>query len=238
MQWILLAGAALGGSTLAGITGFGGAAVLLPVLVAIFGVRDAIPILAVAQLIGNGSRVFFHRHELDWKVVRYFSVSAIPSALIGGFFFAKAPAPVLIRFLGPFLLLTVLWRWVGTKRVKRMPVRGFIGVGLGFSFLSALVGSVGPFIVPFFLAYGLVKGAFIGTEALCTVVMHVFKIAAYHQTSLLTEKMVYVGLAVGPVMILGSWLGKQIVKKLPERVFLVLVEATLVLAGLNFLIRG
>ena len=44
-------------ATLAAVTGFGGAAVLLPVLVCSFGVREAIPILTVAQLIGNGSRV-------------------------------------------------------------------------------------------------------------------------------------------------------------------------------------
>jgi uncharacterized protein len=37
-------------ATLAAVAGFGGAAILLPVLVATFGVREAIPILTVAQL--------------------------------------------------------------------------------------------------------------------------------------------------------------------------------------------
>jgi hypothetical protein len=51
LQWLMLTFAALGASTLAGVTGFGGAAVLLPVLILVFGVRDAIPLLTVAQLI-------------------------------------------------------------------------------------------------------------------------------------------------------------------------------------------
>ena len=84
----LLAGAALVASTLAAVTGFGGAAVLLPVLVAVFGVRDAIPILTVAQLIGNGSRVWFNRTELDVGVVRWFALGGIPAALLGGLLFA------------------------------------------------------------------------------------------------------------------------------------------------------
>ena len=50
---ILLASAAFAASMLAAVAGFGGAAVLLPLLVASFGVREAIPILTVAQLLGN-----------------------------------------------------------------------------------------------------------------------------------------------------------------------------------------
>jgi hypothetical protein len=63
---------------LAGVTGFGGAAVLLPVLILVFGVRASIPILTVAQLIGNGSRVWFNRHELQWSVVGWFALGGVP----------------------------------------------------------------------------------------------------------------------------------------------------------------
>ncbi len=56
-QLVLLAIAALLASTLAAVTGFGGAAVLPPVLVWLFGIKKAVPILTVGQLIGNGSRL-------------------------------------------------------------------------------------------------------------------------------------------------------------------------------------
>ena len=88
---------ALFASTLAATTGFGGAAVLLPVLVHFFGVRDAIPILTVAQLIGNGSRVWFNRSEVNWRVVRWFAIGAIPAALLGGFYFSHAQINLLLK---------------------------------------------------------------------------------------------------------------------------------------------
>jgi uncharacterized membrane protein YfcA len=235
-QWVLLAGAGLAASTLAAVAGFGGAAVLLPALVAVFGVRAAVPILTVAQLIGNGSRVWFNRRLVEPRVVAWFALGAVPLALLGGVLFASAPLGALKRLIGAFLLVMVLWRHLPRAPTWRPGVRAFAVIGAVFSFLSALVGSVGPLMAPFFLAYGLVKGAYIGTEALATVVMHVTKLAAYQGTAVLTPRAVAVGLALGPIMILGSYIGKRIVDRLPERAFVAIIELVLVGAGGWFVI--
>jgi len=235
---LLVGAAALIASTLAAVTGFGGAAVLLPVLVIAFGVRDAVPILTVAQLIGNASRVGFNRRELDYRVVAWFALGGVPLALLGGLLFAQAPLAGLTRLLGLFLLVVVAWRRLRPRTVVRLPLRAFALIGAAASFLSALLGSVGPLMAPFFLAYGLVKGAYIGTEALSTVVMHVTKLIAYRRASVLPGTSIVTGVAVGPIMILGSWIGKRIVDRIPEQVFVLLIEATMTAAGLLFLIRG
>ena len=225
-------------ATLAAISGFGGAAVLLPILVVTFGVRDAIPILTLAQLAGNGSRVWFNRREVDWKVVGWFALGGVPLAVLGGYLFATAPLGVLTRVLGGFLLLIVVLRHVRKRPARRFPAPTFAAIGGGASFLSALLGSVGPIMAPFFLAYGLVKGAYIGTEAMSTVVMHVTKLVAYRQTSVLSDLALVAGIALAPVMVAGSYVGKRIVDKLPERVFVIIIELVLVAAGLLFLVRG
>ena len=235
-QWLVLGGAAFLASTLAAVAGFGGAAVLLPALAAAFGVRQAIPILTVAQLVGNGSRVWFNRRELDLRVVKWFSLGAAPLALAGGVLFATAPLGVLKRVIGAFLLCMVAWRRVRRGPPWRPGVRAFALIGAGFSFLSALVGSVGPLMAPFFLAYGLVKGAYIGTEALATVVMHVMKLVAYQGAAILTPGAVAVGLALGPIMVGGSYVGKRILDRLPERVFMGIIEIVLLGAGIWFLV--
>lgn len=229
---------ALIASTLAAVTGFGGAAVLLPVLVVAFGVRDAIPILTVAQLIGNASRVWFNRRDLDYRVVAWFALGGVPLALLGGLLFARAPLTGLTRLLGLFLLLVVAWRRLSPQTLIKPPLRAFAAIGAGASFLSALVGSVGPLMAPLFLNYGLVKGAYIGTEAFATVVMHVTKLFAYRQAAVLADASIITGLAIGPIMIIGSWIGKRIVDRIPEQVFVLLIEATMTVAGLLFLIRG
>jgi uncharacterized membrane protein YfcA len=237
-HWIVIAAVAFVAATLAAVSGFGGAAVLLPVLVAFFGIRAAIPILTVAQLIGNASRVWFNRRELRWNVVAWFALGAIPLATLGALLFAAAPLSALTRLLGAFLLLVVVWRHLHPSAHRSFPTYFFAPIGAGSSFLSALLGSVGPVMAPFFLAYGLVKNAYISTEAMCTVVMHVTKLIVYRQSDVLSGSGALVGLALGPVMILGSYVGKRIVDKLPERVFIGIIEAVLVIAGVTFLVRG
>ncbi|MFQ5683065.1 MAG: sulfite exporter TauE/SafE family protein [Candidatus Binatia bacterium] len=233
---LLLASGAFVAATLAAVAGFGGAAVLLPLLTLVFGVREAIPALTVAQLIGNASRVWFNRRELNFPVVGWFALGGVPAALVGGMLFASVPPLALKRLLGSFLVLIVIYRHTRRAQIPRFPMRGFAVIGAVLSFFSALLGSVGPLMAPFFLAYGLIKGAYIGTEALATVIMHVTKLVVYQSASVLTPKGLIVGLALGPMMVLGSFVGKRVLDRLPEKVFVMIIEATLIIAGLGFLI--
>jgi uncharacterized membrane protein YfcA len=234
----LLTVAALAASTLAAVAGFGGAAILLPVLVALFGPRDAIPILTIAQLVGNGSRVVINRDAVDRRIVGWFALGGIPAALIGGLLFAAAPLDALTRLIGAFLLASVAWRHVRPHPSGALGPRTFTVIGAFFAFASALVGSIGPLMAPFFLAAGLVKSAYIGTEAAATVVMHVAKLVAYGTAALLTAATVGIGLVMAPAMIAGSLIGKRIVDRLPERAFVAIIEVVLVVAGLVFLVGG
>lgn len=233
-----VSGAALLASTIAAVAGFGGAVIMLPVLIWGFGLREAVPILTVAQLIGNLSRVLLNRGELKLPVIKWFSVGAIPAAILGGIVFATAPAPALTRVLGLFLLLIVVYRHTRWGKRLRISLRGFLPLGAVSAFLSAIMGSVGPFMAPFFLAYGLVKGAYIGTEALATVVMHVVKLGVYGRYALLSVRIVLIGVAIGAVMFVGSWLGKRLLSRLPERFFPYIIEGVLVVAGVQFLVFG
>jgi uncharacterized membrane protein YfcA len=94
-----------------------------------------------------------------------------------------------------------------------------------------MLGSVGPLTASCYLAYGLVKGAYIGTEALSTVIMHVTKLVAYQQTAVLTASGIASGLALGPLMIVGSFAGKRIADRLPARVFVGVIEVVLLVTG-------
>jgi uncharacterized membrane protein YfcA len=223
-------------AALSAVAGFGGATLLLPVFVAVFGARDAVAILTVAQLASNASRVWFNRGEVDRRLVGVFGAGAVPAAIVGSLLFATAPLPALTRVIGAFLLLMVLWRRL--RPAARLDDRAFAAVGAASGFGSALVGSVGPMAAPFFLARGLVRGGYIGTEAAAAVVTHLTKLVVFGAAAVLTLRLGLIGLALAPAATAGAWLGKRIVDRLPVATFVALVEVGLVAAGLLLLMGG
>lgn len=211
---------------------------MLPVLVLAFGVQDAIPILTVSQLMGNLWRVILNRKNLQWPVVRRFAFGAIPAAVIGGIIFATAPAAALTRFLGIFLILIVVYRHTSRGKRLKMTLGNFLPLGIVSGFMSAILGVVGPVAAPFFLAYGLVKGAYIGTEAMTTVVMHATKLGVYGGYALVSLEILVIGLAIGAIMFFGTYFGRHILNRVPEKVFPYIIETVLVLSGIIFILRG
>jgi uncharacterized membrane protein YfcA len=67
--------------------------------------------------------------------------------------------------------------------------------------------------------------------------MHITKLATNGSLDVLTPAALRAGLLLGPIMVLGSFLGKRIVDRVSERVFVILIEAVLIVAGLMFLLR-
>lgn len=217
------------------VAGFGGGVLALPVFTGLFGVRTAVPVLTITQLASNASRVWFNRHQLRWDIIARFAAGAVPTALLGGFLLSRAPLAVLLRVLGVFLLVVVVWRRV--RPTPRSPSRrAFTGVGAASGLGSALLGSVGPLTAPFFLAAGLVRGAYIGTEAACALLMHATKLIAYGATALLDQRVLALGIALTPATLAGAWVGKKIADRLSDRAFTTLVEVGLVVAGVLFLV--
>lgn len=234
---LLLVAAAFGTAVLSAVAGFGGGVLLLPVFVAVFGPRDAVAVLTVAQLASNGSRVWFNRSEVDRRLVTIFAAGAVPAAVLGALLLTSAPLPVLTRVIGVFLLTTVVWRRV-RPAAARVGDRGFAAIGAASGFGSALVGSVGPMVAPFFLARGLTHGAYIGTEAASAVVMHLTKLVVFSAAAVLTLHTGLIGLALAPASAAGAWVGKQILDRLPVAVFVVLVEAGVVASGILLIVTG
>lgn len=236
-QWLIILSAAFAASIVAGIAGTGGGIILLPVLVASFGIRDAVPLYAVAQLIGNLSRVGFNWPLIQFPVVAWFAVGAIPFSVLGSWLFTQIPDAGLFKFLGGFLIVSVIWRrWRGRSNTT-FSVRWFAPIGAVFSLVSAIAGSAGPFLAPFYLSYGLVKAAFIGSEALGTAIMHVTKLASYQSLGAISPLAWMNGLFVGSVMILGSYTGKNLLEKLSAHTFMNLIEMVIAGFGLWFLIK-
>ncbi|PRY32357.1 hypothetical protein CLV70_102568 [Pseudosporangium ferrugineum] len=235
-MWTLLpaSAAAFLLALLSAVAGFGGGVLLLPVFTALFGLRAAVPVLTLTQLASNGSRLWLNRRDVRWPLVGWFAAGAVPFAVAGALLLSHAPLSPLKRLLGVFLVAVVAWRRLN-PHPGRPRDRTFAGVGAASGLSSALLGSAGPLTAPFFLAYGLTRAAYIGTEATAALSLHLAKLAAYGAGNLLSHRILLYGAALTPATVAGAWTGRRIVGRLHDRAFVLLVEAGLIAAGLLFL---
>ncbi|HSD28701.1 MAG TPA: sulfite exporter TauE/SafE family protein, partial [Vicinamibacteria bacterium] len=94
-----------------------------------------------------------------------------------------------------------------------------------------------PVNMPFFLGYGLRRGAFIGTEAVCAAAVHLTKTAIYGRYALVTPETGALGLAMGAVMFAGAFVGRRILERMSDRSFVLALEVLVAGLGLLFLVH-
>jgi uncharacterized membrane protein YfcA len=235
LGWSVLAAAALIASTVGGVAGFGAGVIMIPVIAWVLGVKAAVPVLTVAMFMGNLARVWFSRREVVGGVVLAFLVGAIPSAIGGALLYSRIEGEWISRILGGFMLASVpLRRWLVHHGVH-IRLGHFPLIGAVFGGLSAMVGSVGPLMTPFFLGHGLRRGAYVATDALCTVGMYVARGIVFRTHDLLAGPTVAVGVGIGLVMIAGAWAGRRILDRVSDVAFLRVLEVLLVAFGLQML---
>lgn len=245
MEPLVIAGvviAALLASIMGGATGLGTAIAMIPVLAFVVGIREAVPMVTLAVTMQTFSRVWFNREHVDYGVARWFVLGALPASVLGAVAFANAPVGLLARGLGVFLLLVLVYRHtyrrLGAGGRVKMTQRGFIGVGMGQGFLSALFGGAGPFGASFFLSYGLMRNAFVGTMAMGMSIINLVKLGVYGTYSLLDRDGLLLALGIGIIMVFGAWIGGKLIRHVSDKVFTYGVETVILVSAVALLVRG
>jgi uncharacterized membrane protein YfcA len=233
---VLLLACGFVAAVVSGSAGFGGALLLLPLLTHSVGVAAAVPLLTLAQLVGNLSRVAFGYREIRWTPLLLFLMTALPASALGAFWFAHLPNGLVVRALGVAILLFVALRLVGVmlKPSRRVLLVGGAVVGL----LSGLVGSAGLLGAAIFLSLGLPPVAYVATEAMTAVAMHLVKWMVYRAELDLGPDFWPLAAAMSAAMIAGSWVGRGLIEQLPVERFRLLVAGLLAITALQMIVTG
>ena len=105
--WVTLALAAIVGSTIGGVAGFGTGVIMIPAIAWVVGVKSTVPVLTVCMLLGNSARVSFSRDEIEWRVVSAFLLGAVPMTIVGATLYTHIEGRWLSRMMGAFMILAV-----------------------------------------------------------------------------------------------------------------------------------
>jgi uncharacterized membrane protein YfcA len=221
--------------TISGIVGTGSSIMLMPVLIYEYGPKQAVPIMAVAAVMSNLSRILAWYRDIDWRACAAYSVPAIPAAALGARTLLVLPSHIVDISIGLFLIAMVPMRhWLGRHQLKLSLWHLAIG-GAAIGYLTGIVVSTGPLSVPLFLFYGLTKGAFLATEAASSLGMYVSKSVTFQRFGALTPEVALQGLITGSSLMFGAFIAKRFVLHLKPDAFRLLMDGIMVVAGLSML---
>jgi uncharacterized membrane protein YfcA len=235
VEYLLVLALGLFAGTLGGVVGTGSSLVLMPALVVLFGPREAVPIMAIAAVLGNLGRVIAWWREIRWRSCAAYCSTAVPGAMLGARLLLTIPPGVAELALGVFFLALIpLRRWLAQRSFALGLTRlALLGAPLGL--LTGLVVSTGPLTVPLFTFHGLERGVLLGTEAAASIGMYGAKVGTFQALGALPPQVLASGLIIGLTLMAGSFIGRGIVLALAPGTYRHLIDGLMFCSGLTLL---
>ncbi len=153
---------------------------------------------------------------------------ALPPALVGivlGYFLMQqipdgSFRPVLGWIVFTMVGLQAANRWMPAL-LQRIPhTRGFAWVmGCISGVATMLANAAGPVMTVYLLARGLLKYEYVGTAAVFFLVINLVKVPFSFGLGLITWESLRLNLWLLPAILAGILLGKQVVHRIPQRLF-------------------
>ncbi|MDR5741324.1 MULTISPECIES: sulfite exporter TauE/SafE family protein [unclassified Caballeronia] len=235
MAYLMVLTVGLMAGVLSGIIGTGSSMMLMPVLVILYGPQQAVPIMAIASILGNLGKVLSWWREIDWRACIAYAVTAVPGAMLGVRTLLALPSRTVDLALGVFFMAMVPTRRWLARRSIRFSLFQLSMIGAVVGFLTGIVVSTGPITVPVFMNFGLVKGAFLATEAAASLAVYGAKVASFREAGALPPGIVAQGLITGASIMAGTFCARGIVARMSANAFRLVVDALMLSSGLTLL---
>jgi len=222
--------------------GFGAVLIALPMLAFILPVSIAVSVTTALTAITSVHQVSRHWRRVAW---RHFAIMSFYSALgisLGFFFIRLLDEHALRRGLGAFLILYSLYAFATAKGPPVLPTRWRNAVAASTGIVGGLLGTlfgagVGPIYVIYFNTLRLERDIFRVTMSTVVLLGGVARIAGYARLGLYegsSAVLIVIGL---PLVVIGSWLGDRVIRRLEPRTFGRLVGGLIFLSGMALLAK-
>ena len=227
----LVAAVGLLAAVVGGVGGFGTGIILTAALTPLIGIKQVIPVLAVAGVIINAGRFWFYRASLDRRTLGLVLAASLPFLVLGTWIYSLLDA----RSLGTVLGVLVI-TFIPIRRILKAHAivlnRPSLAAGAGlFGLASGITSGTGVILVSLLLGAGLAGPAVLATDALTTIALDLCKAALFQRFDLLDPEAAATGAVIGIASIPGSAVAAWLVTRLGAHLHVLFMEALIFFGG-------
>jgi uncharacterized membrane protein YfcA len=181
-----------------------------------------LPILIVGDLFA----ISYYRRHADWKRLAELAPFVIAGMVPGYFVLKYIPTDGLRVLIGSIILLLlslqVVRHYFGWEK---MPDQNWFvaSTGMMAGFGTTVGNAAGPVMSIYFVSKGMDKQQFLGTAAWFFFLVNVSKIPFFLYLGMITPQTLQFDLLLVPIVAVAAIVGAMVLKKIPQRVFNILV---------------
>ena len=200
--------------------------------------RMATGIMLPLMVASDIAAVLYWRRKAKWETLKW----VLPGSLIGlalGFFLLKNIDDETFKpILGLFIILIALTG--ASLKYLKFKIRTEnklipLSAGLLAGFFAMLANAAAPIIAIYFLSIDLKKEDFAGTNAWYLMTTNIIKLPFSAALGTITISHLGFDALIFPLSLAGLALGIRFVKRVPQKVFNIIIQILSVLAGLRLL---
>ena len=216
------------------MAGFGSSTIFLPLALLFVNFKAALVLVAFLHIFGNLGRIAFFKHRIDWNLILKFGIPSVLFTIIGALLVSHIPQDTLKGYLGIFLIGYAFYSlWKENFAVSPSSTNAIVGGGIS-GFLAGLIGTGGALRGVFLTGFRLPKERYIATAASIALAVDITRIPLYISQGFLESNYYWYIPILFLVALAGSFTGRKIVKKIPQRQFRKLILVAIFLIGIKF----
>jgi len=235
----LLVVAAILAGVIASIVGFGVGSLLTPALSLETGIKLAVAAIAAPHMVGAAIRFWSLRGHVDRRILLRFGIASAAGSLAGALLHSWAGGAFLTAVFGVLLAFSGLGELAGwTERIRFRGAAALAAGGLS-GLLGGMVGNQGGSRSAALLGFDLSREGFVATATAIALLVDVARLPVYLWTEgarMLEIWPIIAWITAG--VVIGTLVGRQLLDRIPEKVFRRTVGAIVLLLGLYMLYRA
>jgi uncharacterized protein len=219
------------------IGGFGSSVFFVPLGNFYFDFYTVLGLTALFHLSSNLSKIFLFKKGLNKQLLLYIGVPSIISVIVGGYLSKIIRTDYLEIFLGVFLILLSLLFLIKNNLIIPPRKRQSIVGGALSGFTAGLLGTGGAIRGLTMAAFNLEKSVFIATSAFIDLMIDSSRTFVYYQNGYIhNHDLKYVPFLF-LIGITGTYIGKRILKFIPQQKFKIISLVLILLIGVFTLLN-